>query len=225
MRTIDRPDLFRTGIGGILMGLVMTGICVGVWFVYQDRYWTAQEGPTEVTLEQLARLEDPKQLPSHWVKATFDKIVDTEMEMLEVRPGVEKVDYKFLLVQAGDRWMIATVPADFRGNTLSGQIYHSTVPEDIQAFVEIFEKKKDIHGGRLFPFEFRADIDFGENWTTFAYVVGGFGILGLVIAGVGVNVIFQSFGNASGGYSQYGTRQSFDDREEELEEEYEDAGR
>ncbi len=223
MAAIHRPDLMKTGIGGVLMGLVMTGICVGGWFVYQDRYWTAQKGPTEVTLEQLAKLENPSQLPSPWVKVTFEKTVDTGVEMLEVRPGIEKVDYKFLLVQAGDRWMVATVPEDFRGNTLSGQIYHSTIPEDVQAFVEIYEKMKEVHGGRLFPFEFRADIDFGENWTTFAYIVGGFGILGLVIAGIGTNVIFQSFGEPSEQPGEYASGKMVNPWEEETEEELEES--
>lgn len=223
MPTIKHPELMRTGIMGVLMGLVMTGICVGAWIVYQDRYWTAQEGPTEVTLEQLAKVENPSQLPSHWVKVTFDNVVDTGVEMLEVSPGIEKVDYKFLLVQAGDRWMVATVPEDFRGNTLSGQIYHSTIPEDVEAFVEIYEKQKEVHGGRLFPFEFRADIDFGENWTTFAYLVGGFGIVGLVIAGVGGNLIFQAFREPNDQAGTYGSRDSFNSREEEMEEELEES--
>lgn len=223
MPTIKNPELMKTGIRGVLMGLVMTGICAGAWFMYQDRYWTAQKGPTEVAIEQIARLENPDQLPSPWVRVTFDKVVDTGLDMLEVSPGIEKVDYQFLLCQAGDRWMVAAVPEDFRGNTLSGQIYHSTVPEDIEAFVEIHSKMQDVHGGRLFPFEFRADIDFGENWTWFAYIVGGFGLLGLVLAGIGVNLIRQAFqepGNESGAY---GSSESFDDREEELEEEWEES--
>lgn len=221
MAAIHDPHLFKTGIGGVLMGLVMTGICVGAWFVYQDRYWTAQAGPTEITLEQLARLENPSQLPSRWVKVTFGNIVDTGVEMLEVSHGTESVDYKFLLAQAGDRWIVATVPEDFRGKTLAGEIYHSSNPQDVEAFVEIHRQLKEVHGGRMFPFEFRADIDFGENWTMFAYLVGGFALVGLFIAGFGGNLIRQAFQNPSryGGHTYPPLSNPWEeDTEAELEE-------
>src|SRR5688572_8999257 len=223
MPTIKQPDAFKQGLATMLTGLVLTGLCVGAWLVWQDNYWIAQKGPTEVSLEQLAKLEDPKQLPSPWVKVTFENVVDTGVEMLEVQGFAKKVDYKFLLVQAGDRWMVATVPEEFRGKTLHGEIYHAANPEDIQAFVEIYEKQKDIHGGRLFPFEFRADIDFGENWTYFLYLVGGFGAAFLFIFGLGVYMFCQAFREPSDQAGAYGSRESFNSREEHLEEELEES--
>ena len=224
MPAIKNPEAFKQGMGITLFGLVVAGGCAAAWFVWQDNYWTAQKGPTEIPLEQLARLEDPKTLPSPWVKVKFDKIVDTGVEMLEVRAGSETVDYKFLLCQAGDRWIIATVPDEFRGNTIDGQIYHSTNDQDVEAFAEIFHKQKEVHGGRLFPFEFRANIDFGENWTAFVYVIGGFGGVGLLLACGGLYQLVQAFREPAGysANSQYSSHSAWDEETED-EEEYEEA--
>jgi hypothetical protein len=221
MPTIKHPEIFKQGLGLTIAGLVLVGICAGAWFMWQDRYWIAQAGPKEITLEQLGKLEDPSQLPSRWIKVTFEKGVDTGIEMTEVGAGITRTEYKFLLFQAGDRWMVATVPEEFRGNTLAGEIYRSTNPEDTAAFVEIYEKLKEVHGGRMFPFEFRADLDFGENWTYFAYVVGGFGTLCLVLAAAGIHMCVQAFREPSDRRGTYGSRESFNSREEELEEELE----
>ena len=123
------------------------------------------------------------------------------------------------------RWMVAAVPDDFQGNTLSGQIYHSSNPQDIEAFAEIFLKMKEVHGGRLFPFEFRADIDFGDNWTWFAYIVAGFGGFALLLACGGMYVLLQAFREPAGGLAAYGRRTSQDDDEQDgqWEEELEEA--
>ncbi len=225
MATIKHPDEFKQGLTLTIVGLVLGGICAGAWFLWQDNYWIARRGPTEITLTQLAKLENPDQLPSPWVKATFDKLVDTGVEMLEVSPGAKRVEYKFLLVQAGDRWMVAAVPEDFRGNTLAGQIYHSANVEDIGAFVEIYEKMKDVHGGRMFPFEFRAEIDFGENWSYFVYLIGGFGAFALFLAGFGIHSLFQAFREPNDLAGTYGSRAMFDQREEDLEDELEELRR
>jgi hypothetical protein len=224
MPTIKQPDAFKQGLGVALFGLVIAGVCAGAWFMWQDRYWIAQKGPTEITLAQLAALEDPSQLPSPWVKVTFDKAIDTGVAMEELRAGSSTIKYKFLLFQAGDRWMVATAPDDFQGNTLSGEVYHSTNPQDIEAFAEIFLKNKEVHGGRLFPFEFRADIDFGDNWKWFAYIVGGFGGFALLLALGGIHVLLQAFREPAGGVPAYGMRTSRDDeQDDQWEEEYEEA--
>ena len=222
MPAIKNPEVFKQGIGITLFGLVVAGGCAGAWFILQDNYWIAQKGPTDVSLEQLAKLEDPKTLPSPWVKVKFDTVVDTGLEMLEVRAGSETVDYRFLLCQAGDRWIIATVPEDFSGTTIDGQIYHSKNDQDIEAFAEIFHKQKEVHGGRLFPFEFRADIDFGENWTAFVYVIGGFGGFGLLLACGGLYQLAQAFREPSDLAGAYGSRNTFVQREQNMEDEWDE---
>ena len=193
MPTIHQFESFKTGIGATVTGLLMVAASVAAWFCWQENYWVARSGPTEVPVEQIAKLESPRQLPSPWVKVKFDQIVDSGVEMQEARIGDNVTEYKFMLCQAGDRWMIATVPEGFRGNELSGQIYHSANPQDIEAFVAIHQERKEIHGGRLFPFEFRAEIDFGDNWSYFPYVIGGLGLAGLFIGGLGVYLIGQGF--------------------------------
>jgi len=225
MLTIKQPALFKGGLVIALFGLVIAGICGGAWLLWQDRYWTAQAGPTEITLEQLARLKDPEDLPSPWVKVTFDKAVDTGIWIAETRPGVTTTAYKFKLFQVGDRWMVATVLAGFNGNTLDGQIYHSRNAEDLRAFAAIRDRMKEVHGGRLLPFEFRGDMDFGENWTAFPYVVGGCGGFFLLLACGGLHRLAQSFREPSYGSGKYGSRAMFNRREEVLEAELDKSRR
>lgn len=222
MPTIKQPDAFKQGLGVTLFGLALIGICAGAWFMWQDRYWIAQKGPTEITLDQLAKLEDPSQLSSPWVKVTFENAVDTGVAMDEIQAGSRTTKYKFLLFQVGDRWMVAAVPDDFRGNTVAGEIYHSRNAEDNEAIAEIYLKTKEVHGGKLIPFEFRADVDFGDNWTWFAYIVGGSAGFSLLLTFGGMYVLTQAFREPTGGLSTYGMRTSLDEQEDRWEE-YEEA--
>ena len=186
MDTYSPATRIRNGIILTLVGLGLTGVCVAAWFTWQDRYWIAQTGPTEITLEQLAALADPDELPSPWVKVTYEKGIYTGVEVVSVGAGKNHTEYEYILFQVGDRWMIATVAEDHQGKTLEGEIFHSSGLSDREAIAEIRKTKQHIHGGRLLPFEFRAETDFGESWTAFLWLCGGFGAAGLFLAGCGI---------------------------------------
>ena len=63
----------------------------------------------------------------------------------------------------------------------------------MQAFAAIFYEHKEVHQGRLFPFEFHADIDYGQNWKIFAVLAVTFAGVGLFIAVLGICLCAQAF--------------------------------
>ena len=193
MPRVLQPTVLKQALGAILAGLVIAGAAVGGWFYGQHHFWTALEGPTEITLEQLAAIENPSQLPSTWVKVAFDKSVKTDVKIVDVARGDDAVEEEYLLFQAGDRWMIAIVKPRFQGNVLSGQVYHNTSVNNNEAFVAIFQEYQDVHQGKLFPFEFHAELDYGSNWKAFAIVMGAFAGLGGLVSLAGCSGVAMSF--------------------------------
>src|SRR5436190_21897740 len=163
MATVLLPSFYRTGVVALVVGLVLVGGAVAAGCYFADHVRTAFEGPTRVQLEDIARLEDPRQLPSTWVDVTIDKAVKSAV-VVESRPtngGVSHVSEEFLIFQAGDRWMIAGVPRGFTGKELSGQIWRRDDTASRHAAAKIKLELEAIHKGKLFPFEFDANEDYG----------------------------------------------------------------
>ena len=123
MPRILLPTTFKNGVSMLLTGLVIFAAGVGCWCYWGHHFWTALKGPTEITLADLAKLEDPRDLPSTWVKVVFDKRALSEVVLEETRAGVSRVEEEYFIFQAGERWMIACVPGGFEGIELSGQIW------------------------------------------------------------------------------------------------------
>jgi hypothetical protein len=177
------------GAGLALFGLAIAGASIAGWCHWQHHFWTAQRGPTEVALADLAKIQRPEQLPSTWVRVKFDKAYDTKRGVEEVEGGSRTIIEKYLLVQVGDRWLIAVVPGKFHGNVLAGQVWHANSQQNNEAFVAIHKEFQDLHQGRLFPFEFHAETDYGENWTYFAVVMAMFGAAGLFFSLLGAGSV------------------------------------
>jgi len=193
MPRVLQPTVLKQALGAILAGLVITGAAVGGWFFGQHHFWTALKGPTEITLEQLAAIENPGQLPSTWVQVAFDKSVKTDVKIIDATRGDDAVEEVYLLFQAGDRWMIAIVKPNFQGNVLSGQVYHNSSVNNNEAFAAICQDYQDVHQGKLFPFEFHAELDYGSNWKAFAIVMGAFAGLGGLLSLAGCSGVVMSF--------------------------------
>lgn len=197
MVRIRNLSALAQGAALALFGLAIAGAAITCWFLWQHHFWTAQKGPTEVSLAELAKIERPEQLPSTWIKFTFQKAYDTEMGVEEVGSGRTTIVEKYLLVPVADRWMIAVVPANFRGKVLSGQVWHDNSQINNEAFVAIHKEFQDLHRGRLFPFEFHAETDYGENWTYFAAAMGMFGATGAFFSFLGAGGVYRGlFGPA-----------------------------
>jgi hypothetical protein len=197
MLRIKNYSALAQGAGLTVFGLAVAGAAITCWLLWQHHFWTARKGPTEVTLAELAKIERPDQLPSTWIKVTFQKAHDTKLKVEEVEGGRTTIIEKYLLVPIDDRWMIAVVPATFHGNVLSGQIWDANSQVNNEAFVAIHKELQDLHGERLLPLVFHAEANYGENWTYFAAAMAMFGATGVFFSFLGAGGVYRGlFGPA-----------------------------
>jgi len=195
MARVLLPGVYRTGMYVLVLGLVLVAGAVVAGCYFADDIRTAFEGPTRVTLEDIARLEDPQQLPSSWVKLQFEKSVKSAV-VVESRPangGVSHVSEEFLIFQAGDRWMIAGVPRGFKGNELSGRVVRRTDTASRGAVARITKELESHHQGKLFPFEFDASEDYAIQWLAGGGVILFFAASGILFYCLGVSTIRKSY--------------------------------
>ena len=180
MAKVLLPARFNAGVKMLIAGLVIVAGGVAAWCYWGHHFWTAQNGPTEITLADLARLEDPSQLPSTWVKVRFDKAVKSDIVLEATQGGLSRVEEEYLIFQAGERWMIACVPGGFEGNELSGQIWQRGHGLARDAVAAITDELKETHQGKLFPFEFDASEDYASKWQITTGVIGFFAAAGRI---------------------------------------------
>jgi len=103
------------------------------------------------------------------------------------------MDEEYIVFEAGDRWMIASVPADFNGHELSGQFWESNSPLITEVLAAVAEDTKEVHQGKLYPLEFDMASNYGTEWLSFAGVVALVGGGGLLASFIGLGGIFRSF--------------------------------
>jgi hypothetical protein len=190
---IEQPRVFKQSLNQILAGIVLLGGSVAAWCYWGHHFWTALKGPTEVSLADIAKLEDPRKLPSTWIKIKFDKGYKSKVVLEEVRNGNSRVDEEYILFQAGERWMIASVPANFQGNEVSGQIWRNNASLAREAVAAVAEDLKDVHQGKLFPFELNGGDHYGTNWMCFGGMMAFFAATGGFVGFLGIGGIFASF--------------------------------
>ena len=170
-------------LGFLLAGLLLIGGGVAVWFQWDYMFWTALHGPTEVSLAELAKIEDPKQLPSEWIKLKCEKVIETNV-VVERSDGV--VLTKYLLVPVGDRWMIAAVKANADVHEIQGQLYNSRSFENQDAIAAIINKHLDLLRGHTCPFQFHGEVDYRDNGLYIPVFVALIGAAGLVLGCGGI---------------------------------------
>jgi hypothetical protein len=149
-------------------------------------FWTALKGPTEVSLAELARLEDPKQLPSEWIRVKCEKVVEANVVIKRQTDGA--VLTKYLLVQVGDRWMIAAVKATSAVSVIDGQLYNSNAFENRDAIAAIVNKNPDLRG-RIYPFQFHGEVDYRDNGLYIPVVAALIAGLGMALGCMGIGGI------------------------------------
>jgi hypothetical protein len=193
MPRIQQPEQLGSGLKLAVTGVLILGGVAAAWSYWGHHFWTALDGPTEVPLADIAKLNDPSDLPSMWVKVKFDRGFHSNVVLEEVRNGVSSIDEEYILFQAGDRWMIAGVPPGFKGNEVSGQIWRNDAPLAREIVTAVSDEFKQVHQGKLFPFEFDAGDDYGTNWKCFAGVMALFGLFGVIMGFAGVGGVIQSF--------------------------------
>jgi hypothetical protein len=193
MASVLQPTVFRSALNMVVIGLVVVGGAVAAWCYWGHHFWTALKGPTEVALADIAKLQDPRELPSTWVKVKLDKVVKSEVVMEETRTGITRVKEEYLIFQAGDRWMIACVPPGFSSQELSGQIWRQSYGMSREAVAAITAELQEVHQGKLFPFELDASDGYAAKWKTVAGVIAFFAAAGGFFGCLGFGGIRRSY--------------------------------
>src|SRR5262245_31920689 len=87
----------------ILVGLILTGVSVGV--VAFNRKWieSVWQGPTALSAAELRKLQNPAALRNQWVTITFDKMIDTGLQVVVTNRG-NAVKSRYVLIQVGGNW-------------------------------------------------------------------------------------------------------------------------
>ncbi|MCI0358118.1 MAG: hypothetical protein L0211_06530 [Planctomycetaceae bacterium] len=173
-------------VGFLLAGVVIIGVGALVWFQFEYMFWTALDGPTDVSLAELAKIEDPKQLPSEWIRVKCDKVVETSV-VVERSDGA--IMAKYLLVPVGDRWMIAAVKDRSSVNVIEGQLYNSNCFANHDAIEAIVSEHQDLLRGRIYPFQFHGEVDYRDNGLYIPVVAGLTAVVGLVLGCMGIGGI------------------------------------
>jgi hypothetical protein len=75
-------------------------------------------GPRPVTEAELRQLDDNATPPDDYIAFEAPGLTETG---LGVKKGTNAVS-RYLLVRIGDRWALASVPADHRGNRIVGYL-------------------------------------------------------------------------------------------------------
>ena len=57
MPRLRQPENLKTGAMLIVMGVIAVCGCTWAWYHWQDRFWIALKGPTEITPAALARID------------------------------------------------------------------------------------------------------------------------------------------------------------------------
>jgi hypothetical protein len=176
MLRVNNFRAFAQGVGLAVIGLIVGAASLYAWGKYQHHFWTAQRGPTAISLAELEKIEHPSQLPSPWIAVKFEKAYDTEKKVTLEHNGRRQVTYKYLLVKVNESWLLALVPTWFSGDTISGHPKLLAEREGDATLAAIREEKKlkKVHNDKILPLEFRPEPDYGKTWTYFGMVMGMF---------------------------------------------------
>ncbi len=191
MPRILQPTMFGAGLKLSASGALIVAGVAAAWCYWGHHFWTALKGPTEIKLADIAQMSDPRELPSTWVKVKFDRAVPSNIVLEEVGSGTSHIEEEYLLFQAGDRWMIASVPPGFQGNEISGQIWRNDAPLAREVVAAVTDELKEVHRGRLIPYELEGAQDYATNWYCFAGVMAMLGGCGLILGFTGVGGMVQ----------------------------------
>lgn len=174
---------FRRPLG--VLFLLAGGLFLVLAVVHAVDTWTiARRQPTAVTAAELCRKGYLRSAPD-WITYTFAEAKPTDVTVTRQRLGQGgEVEARYLLVRAGDQWLLATVAAGFEGNELVGRL----VPLDAPASQALPGELRKLlpKQAALLPFEFNA-VDGSASDQRIRYTaaawLAAFGLAGLWLGG------------------------------------------
>lgn len=154
-------------LGPLIGGLMMLGGGAYVYSAHSNR-----PELRKVTGEELAKIEKIEDMPG-WIVVEPEHVIYTQVRYARGSSGATVS--KFVLIKAGDRWMVAHVPPQYKGGRIEGQLKrldHLALPWLQQAFPD--------HTNLLLPSQLEAEYDLAGSVrqdAIFGYGTVGFGLL------------------------------------------------
>jgi hypothetical protein len=145
---------------------------------------SAVTGPQPMTAAELRQVPDPPAMFNPWVTLSYDASVETNLAMATTKGGQKTQTARFILISLRDRWLIAEVPPDHRGNQVTGYLDVWSAPlrrESIQKIESQFPQMKD----QLLPYQLDAVYGYRSQCIAMLILAGIFFVLGLWMFGYG----------------------------------------
>jgi hypothetical protein len=178
----------RQAIAAVLLGLVLLGAGAAV-YPNQNKEGTAA-GPKSVTAADLAKLQNPGDLPNPWVEYIPDRVFDTGIKIVRNKLGrKQETKTRFLLAPVGDRWLLTEVSADFTGLRLEGQLRGGDTPM-YKNLTEKVRRQFPDKAARLLPYQLDCETSFAKDTRTHTMVGMGLALFGLLAVVLGVAGFF-----------------------------------
>jgi hypothetical protein len=115
-------------------------------------------------------------MPSRWVHFTYENATDTNLAVFEKKQIKDKPRYKYLLIQIGDRWAVASVPLNHSGRELTAFIERPIVASE-EHVAEVRSRYPD---RQFVPFQIDASTDHVQNCA----IILGLIVLLLILPGL-----------------------------------------
>ncbi len=143
----------------------------------------ASARPRILTAAEMCRKDFADSAPD-WARYLFEESKATTITVKRQRPiSGGQMDARCLLVRVENKWLIATVPANFKGNELVGRAVRLD-PTESRALIEQIRKAEPKAAATLLPIEFFA-VEGSANDLRVRYsaaaMLGFFGLSGLLL--------------------------------------------
>ncbi len=132
-------------------------------------YTRESQGARVYATEEMIALQ-PENMEDSWVSYSFRNSIPTGVQRVTYRKGVRRVVGYFLLVQVGDRWVLACAERRFEGSRLVGQVQPWNA-EFSEAMTKV-AKAYPAQSKRLLPYVIDAEYGFGSS-SRWMYIPAG----------------------------------------------------
>lgn len=164
----------QLALGGALLLIAL------VLLLFNGRWInSAIAGPVPMTLAELRAMQVVNTLTNPWVTITYNNAIETDLIMVSTRKGTSTNRSRYLLIQVGDRWLIADVPHDYRGNQLTGYLdaWWSPLSREV---IEKIGSKYPAQKPLFLPFQMNAEYSYRGQCAALVAIISFLLISGVV---------------------------------------------
>jgi hypothetical protein len=164
----------------LFVGVIVLLGALGLVLYHTRWVLSVFQGPVPITLATLQELKDPDTLSNPWVSFTFNEAIDTGFVMQSTKSGNTTQRSKYLLIQVGNRWLLADVPFAFTGNQVVGYLDRWWSPLSKQVIDQVRGRFPDRD---IFPYQLNAEYSYRGQCFAMLGIAAFIFLAGLAIIG------------------------------------------